>query len=121
MLQWRVTKCSQSATDLRVMAIRSYHILAHGYQVLCKGGLVYQVTMVIRAMKHDVLIPFFPDLSRRPTNSLDIPLGEDPPIARIESWSQPNSSTTWITTTLFSVWTMLCIKVLLLLMDSVVY
>jgi hypothetical protein len=70
MLQWRVTKCSQSATDLRVMAIRSYHILAHGYQVLCKGGLVYQVTMVIRAMKHDVLIPFFPDLSRRPTNSL---------------------------------------------------
>jgi hypothetical protein len=62
MLQWRITKCYQSATDLRVMAIKSYHILAHGYQALCKGGLVYQVTTVIRAMKHDVLIPFFPDV-----------------------------------------------------------
>jgi hypothetical protein len=53
------------------MATKSYHILAHSYQVLCilvhgywalcKGGLVYQVTTVIQAMKRDVLIPFFPD------------------------------------------------------------
>jgi hypothetical protein len=61
MLQWRVTKCYQSATDLRMMAIKSYHILAHGYQALCKGGLVYQVTTVIRVTKRDILIPFFPD------------------------------------------------------------
>jgi hypothetical protein len=64
------------------MAIKSYHILAHGYQALCilvhgyqalcKGGLVYQVTTAIRAMKRDVLIPFFPDEPPQPSHDLEL-------------------------------------------------
>jgi hypothetical protein len=48
--------------ELTARATRSYQPLAAGYQGLCKGGLVYQVTTVTSATRRYVVLAFFPDV-----------------------------------------------------------